>query len=666
MWVTWSPIIPAVLIALAVIIIPGGVIASALRLPIFHRVTLAPVFSTLAIGVSAWIPWLVGSPWGIWWLIGCTTIIAATLFGINALIRRTGKTATVLLRTPTPMSAHESWQNLWQYLVGIALIIVVMLPRYLRVIGSPDSVLQRFDNVFHVNAIAWIARNNQAAPPALGWMVNSDIYPLGWHQFNALTMSLSSLSVTGTIFACFFVTIFITWPLGLAVLLESVTRTNPWTRLAVGPLSLSFMTFPHMTLDGGGIYANLFGLSLAPATLAVIVAVAQVGQRSYLGFGQALVAAVFAILGTSVAHPNAAMLVAAASLPALWLSAWQVRQREETDTGRPVPPWLWQGAVVLATVLLGVAWIVLAPGLEVAPWPGFQTIPQSVGEVIFGTSMAKQAIWGGAFVLIIGVLLIVSRHRSLWWLLAVHLIIASFYIITSAFGASILRNWISGVFYNDARRTGSALGITYVTIAAVGVGETMLVATGLLRKYAPRLMELVRPHEKLTAIIIALLLAINTVPSAGLRAQLNTLSDVYAYRTEGIDELLYRSERNMVEKVAEIVPEDEVVANIPLDGSGLIYAMANRRVLNYYMFQREDDEVDYINRHLNRVTKDDKVCPLLEKHNITYVVNLDPQMIGNYDYRDRYRGLKITQDTPGFEHVVRRGESSLYRITACD
>ena len=79
-------------------------------------------------------------------------------------------------------------------------------------------------------------------------------------------------------------------------------RPTALARMALGPLALSFMSFPHMTLEGGGLYANLFGLALAPAAMAAMVQLAQVGERIQLGAWQALVVGLLALLGTASAH----------------------------------------------------------------------------------------------------------------------------------------------------------------------------------------------------------------------------------------------------------------------------------------------------------------------------------------------------------------------------
>ena len=668
MWTTWAPIVPAVAIALCLIILPGLLVGRAMRLPLLQTVTFAPVLSILAITASAWAASLLGQHWHIGWAAGITIAMAAALFGVGTLSRRLGWHRLYLMRTAHPPTRAQATAACLQYVIGIVVMAIAMVPRYLAALGHPGNFLQRFDNAFHLNAIRWIADTGQASSFDLGFMVNSSIYPLGWHQLNALAMEVSGTSLTGTVFACFLVTIFVVWPLSLAALLESITRPTKWARMALGPLALSFMAFPHITLEGGGLYANLFGLAVAPAVLASLIMLTQLGERIHLAAVPALALAILAMLGSASAHPNATMLSAAASLPALWWSAWLLHRRGPElaeHEGPRVPSKLWGIGVFFVTVMLAVGWLVLAPGLEVAPWPQFETIPQAIGEIATATTLGKQAIWSGTFLYITGIVFLARRRPALLWLVACHLVIAGFYLVTAAFGVGQLRNMITGVFYNDARRTGSALGILVVIFALMAVDGLVWLAKRKLDGWRPALGERFRRHERWLAVLLCLLLAASTLPNRGLNRQLETLHWAYSYRYVG-DVIVSPDELRMIYRIPDLVPQDAVIANIPLDGSGLIYAFTGHPVLNYYMFQRDTDDIDYINRHLFEVATNPKVCPLLEEYNVQYLIDLAPNMIGNFEYLEDYGGLDIWSWTPGFEPVDSVGRTTLYRITACD
>ncbi len=665
MLTTWAQILPAAGVGLALLIAPGALIGRCLRLPLQFAAAMAPVFSALTITSSAWLAWFAGQRWQLGWVLGTALLLGALIAGLFWLAGRLGLTELRLLYRHRPQPWRVSALALGQYLIGIGVMACAMVPRYLGALNAPDNFLQRFDNAFHLNAVRWIANTGQAASPALGWMVNSDGYPLGWHQFNALTLQLAGGELTGTVYACFLVTIFVAWPLSLSALLESVLRPTALARMALGPLALSFMSFPHMTLEGGGLYANLFGLALAPAAMAAMVQLAQVGERIQLGAWQALVVGLLALLGTASAHPNATMLVAAASLPALGWSAWLMYRRPEpTQRLRLLPRWLWIGGVLAATGLLAVAWEVLAPGLEVAPWPAFESIAQSIGEIAVGTTMGKQAVWTGTFLFIAGVVVVVRRRRRLLWVIGCHLVIAGLYLVSSAFGAGRLRNMITGVFFNDTRRTGSALGILLVVFAGLAIDELWRALRCWVRRNHPQWAGRARRRGFWVALGVSIVLAASTLPNRGLNHQFGDLQKAYAYARSG-NVMISADEQRMLAKLPELVEPDAVIANNPLNGSGLIYALADRQVLNYYMFQRLTPDQEYLNLHFNQASTDQRVCGLIRDRRIGYFLQMAPRMIGDYEYREDYGGLEVYRFTPGFESVAVIGRTALYRVTAC-
>lgn len=660
----WIQIIPACIVAILVILIPGFLIGSAARLPLMLRIGWSPVLSVLAITSSTLLSWLTHTRWNLAWVGAMTVALMAIVFAVSTLLRRSRWVHLTLQVRPTTESPKKVLICWAQYLIGIVVAAIVFVPRYLGVFRTPDNFLQRYDNAFHLNAIAWIIRTGQAASPQLGWMVNSDIYPLGWHHLNALTSELSQVSITGTVCAVMFVTMLVIWPMGLASLLETVYHPSIWARVVLPPLSLAFISFPHVTIQTGGIYSNYFGFALAPAILAALLETSQIARRARLSTPSAIGITVLLGIGGVCAHPNCPMLMAAVSLPALWISIYRVWKPADecAEAKARVNRWLWTVLVVAATGLLGVAWIVLAPSLEIAPWSGFESIPQATGEFLWGASMGMPTVWVAGFSAIFGLYVVLMRKRQYAWFLLCHLVVFSFYLVSVAFSNGTLRNLITGLFYNDSRRTASAISLTTTIMAAIGVEYLMIKLLTSAR----------RTHLKtwlrwLVASILSLVLGLATYVGSGLDVQMNALRFAFAYNAQGYNELVSYPERILFDDIAKMDLGDAVIANNPLDGSGLLYALNNNAVLTYYMLQRDDPDREYINANLNRLTTNPRVCPLLEKYNVRYVVTLNPRLVGDAEYvREGYMGLRIRTHTPGFELVKRRGESALWKITGCD
>lgn len=662
MLVTWIGIVPDLIISCMILYVPGAFVLLPWRIPPQWLVGLAPVMTMLTLAISGALCWLVGARWSVWWVLVVTVALFVLGGGIRRLRRRVP--GRLWLERPVEvLDTRSSWAALRQYAIGVLLVTVLFAPRFLVAVGGPEHFLQRFDNVFHLNAIRWIVDTGEAFSPALSWMVSSSIYPLGWHQLNALVMELSGASITEAVVAVVVVVTFVVWPLSVSLLSESALRLDVRSRVAVPVLAIAFMSFPHVTVNGGGIYANFLGLALAPAVLACVVQLAQVPERLILGPGAAAVLSVVSALSLGWAHPNASMLVAALAVPIVGISVLRVRRR-----GAPPADVLvigtrfWTGFGVVYVIVVASAWVLLTPGLEVAPWAAFESIPQAVGEVIFGTSNSLQAIWSGAFLSAAGIVIVCFYRRQHAWLLGPVIIAAGLYVVSAAFGPSQLRNIITGVFYNDARRTGSALTMVLLPFAIIAL-QALVSRCGRILDGRRAATWLTRPL--VAGVVVAVLLAGTVATNRGYLLSLRATRDAYAFQERGDLSVLSEEEQALLDYASRTLPDGAVIANNPLDGSATMYALFGLTPLNYYMFQMRDDDLVELNMHLRDVSAEPHICELARETGITHVVVLDREMIGDYSATEDYRGLLITPSTKGFDLVKRIGPARLYVLTAC-
>jgi hypothetical protein len=117
-------------------------------------------------------------------------------------------------------------------------------------------------------------------------------------------------------------------------------------------------------------------------------------------------------------------------------------------------------------------------------------------------------------------------------------------------------------------------------------------------------------------------------------------------------------------RIAEEIPKDSVVIGNPFDGSVMLWALADRKVLYPHFLVEESPDQEYLGKHLKNAATDPKVCEALEHYNVEYaLIGGDNREVAEIK---PYEGIAGIPYREGFELVDRAGPTKLYRITACD
>lgn len=150
-----------------------------------------------------------------------------------------------------------------------------------------------------------------------------------------------------------------------------------------------------------------------------------------------------------------------------------------------------------------------------------------------------------------------------------------------------------------------------------------------------------------------------------IRCGIGWMNEVYEPR----DGMTYSAaEEAFVKKSQKIIGDDSLVINNPYDGSLITNATHDMRV--YYREKAEYQETSQsklIRTKLNQISGDREVQEAVRDIGAHYVILLDvenPALRGNH--KEKFPGLQITDNTPGFEVVLAEGPYRLYRITAID
>jgi len=385
-----------ILLVLTAVYAPGFVTVRILGGSRLLALALGPALGAMIAGVFAVLAAMLGVQWSLLpFTIGALLVIAAA-YGL----RRSG---VLLPRTALdgPLSPRGAVPGAPLWLVGAIGIAVV--PIALRA-GRPDAVLERWDTLYHLSALARVRESGTASSLDLGSVSNSagtsTVYPAGFHALASLVPGVDiPIMLNGAVLALAVVP----WVGGIALLARALLPRVSWAPLTAAIVSALVPASPLNLGVHLSPLPNLSGFAILPGTIAAAAGLWGALTRAHrTGSGRTLsartvTASVLAIamagLGLGLLHPNVAVT-------ALLLLA--VLSASTVITGLRERPWS------LALPLLALAPVALLTytplGNKVTEFSGGLRVPwwSALGEV----SLGLLTVWPMA----LGIVL-----AALWW-----------------------------------------------------------------------------------------------------------------------------------------------------------------------------------------------------------------------------------------------------------
>lgn len=667
----------ALLLTIAVVLaatyLPGYAAARILRASPLLALALAPALGAAVAGASAVVAPALSLRWSLLpFLLG-----AAVLIAVAAGLRRLGAVlpATVLDGPAAPRGALPLLP-LW--LTGAVAVAVV--PIAVRA-GRVDAVLERWDALYHLSALARIRETGNASSLAVGAVSNSagtpTPYPAGFHALASLVPGVEiPVMLNGAMLALAVVP----WVLGTALLARAALPRIPW---AFGAAAIAAALIPAAPLDEWihlSAIPNVAGAAAIPGVLAAAVALwgallPRLGGRGDLpsaadaqgasGTGstpqtapvpllRALIASasVLAVAGIGLAllHPNTAVTVL------LLLVAL---------TGVSVAPSLGERPVLLAVpVLLLLPYLVMtySPlGGHVTQFQGgLQVSPlTALGEIVLGL----HTVWPMAFGVVLALLwwpglVRAARHPSTRWLVGAFVVIAVLYYDAAVDSTANL----SALYYRGQDRIAMTLAMLCAVLVVPGLqmlGEALRArrpaaaggATGDGTGSAPGLG---RPLT-VGLVLLAVLAAGTTIPARLDDAARNLVADY-----PGRGRFLQDDERALFEHHAPQMDPDGVILASPYSGAAHMYALYGLSVRLPVLGMSYSDEDRDLLYAAEIADSDPAACALLREHDIRYVY----QEWRPYQHHKTSDSVNLAGDGLGVE-LFRTDHSRMIEVT-CD
>ncbi|MGH3879199.1 MAG: DUF6541 family protein [Actinophytocola sp.] len=663
----WIDAAPVALVTIAWLLVPGLLMTYLLGLRGVTAWGLAPVVGIALIASSAVLGGLLGIGWSVGFALVVTAAAVAVVGVVGFLLRRKAFLATD--PDPRRLTLAAGLGLLPALVLGMATIVQAM--------GAPDMLSQTYDAVFHYNALAYINDSREASSLSMSALGNPDVpgffYPGAWHDVASLVMLSGGTDIPLAANAVTMAATVVLWPLSCLLLVRQLFGRNLAALAVTGTLSIGFTAFPWDLLGFGVLWPNLLGMSIAPALLAVVLTLTRWAKDDTIGKVRAWLALVVGFVAAGFAHPNVLFsLVVLALFPVaarVGARSWRLR-----GEGRQV-----RGLVEALgfIAVFSVAWWWAASTPKFAStrdqyWPPFETPANAVGDALLNATHRHEALWLLSVVVILGIFA-ARRWPVLWLVVAGHVTTTFLYVLTASINRMDTQKF-TGYWYNDAHRLAAMLPITGVPLAVAGIvflagkilgsvstsasasAEGAPAASGWRRRLAGV------PGVAM-AIGLTLLLVLGT---GGLYPDDRYERVAISYdpkRPVGV--LLTKEMREFYDRIAREIPPDAVVAGNPFNGSSLLWALEDRKVLFPHFRNTTSEQQDLIAGHLDELMSEPEVCEAVNNLNVDYL------LIGGAEFRtadkkwEYYEGLADPFAGDGFELVDSSGASKLYRITGC-
>lgn len=725
--VGWSGAVAPAAVAAAVLVVPGLLVGRAAGLRGLVWTGVAPALSTGVVALAAVGATVSGVRWGLLPLALATALAVVIALPVGLLTGGFGSGRGSRLDGRAG-GGGSRLRGLGHRDAAVALGAAGGLlgggllagRRLTSALWDPTAVSQSYDAVFHLNAVRWVLDTGDGSSLHLGRLdhpgATTAFYPAAWHDVVSLAAMTTGGAVDVSTNATALAVALVVWPLGAVGLVRAVLGRRPVALAAAGALTAAFTAMPVAPLGWGVLYPTLLTTSLLPAPLALLVLAADRSRtlRARLG---ALAVAAGTLPGLALAQPSGGFALVALALPlgvvvlARTTTAWW-------RAGQRVVPVVLPVLAVLVAVL---AWRVVDTSASVVsarntPWAPMASLRQAVEQAVLfshlsipvpgnASEVTRPPLWLAAALVLLGLALAV-RRRQLRWVAGSHLVVSALFVVSWSVQSPLTKRF-TGYWFNDAYRLAPLTAITGIVLASAAVSLGPAAARRLVRRLRLLLVGARRPvrspgrraasgrrraapalrlvpAERWTALAVTSSAVAVLVVLAGARGQgyAVTYGWLYANSVATSDtvysDVLDAPERALLDRVASEVPAGVMVAGNPWNGSGLVYAVADRLTPFPHMTSTFDADRQVVAAHLRDAMTDPAVCPAVQRLHLGYVLDFGTYYLWGGDDpaagRDkRYPGLLDLATAPGFAAVdsqdgpdpAKGPVATLYRIDAC-
>ena len=559
----------------------------------------------------------------------------------------------------------------------IASIFVSAL--FILPIDGPNSFSTSSDSSVHLDFIRAFVESGTYSTLHVSKDANfvalSGFYPAAYHVFCAALTALPGCSVTMASNIAVVLICGAVYPLGSLLVCSRLFGSRA-LETRVGALAcVGNAGFPWFFLVWGQLASNLMAFALIPGFVFLFWEL--LFPREDISFCSVLASLFVALFAMVIAQPNAIFTSGIFCIPIIF---YFVRNRLlDMDPGfckSHFPKSLLSFLIV--AFLVFVIWTLLyfSPFLNGVVhffWPNDASLGQafvSALELKYGGMFEIQYLV--APLLLLGLFLSFTRssvkYVSWLYLFCAFLFVASY---TKDFP---LQSYFSGFWYTDYYRLGAMAAMCSTPLLCVAYSVVGRIFVRLVQRFSRVLRVLLCFAGSLVFLYFLLLPSFQLADGSWFDTPFGSIKSnverTYSMNNlEGID----AEEWDFIGKCIPIV-KDDVVINLPFDGSGMLYGSTGMnvvyRTINADPYNPSDKP---IRKDLYNIASDKCVADCVRNLNAKYVLILDSNSPSGsiipyvpHDRKDWSGIFDITEITPGFELVLSQGDMCLYKIDVND
>jgi hypothetical protein len=637
----WTAELPVLIVAVAVMFIPG---IAALRLAGLRGLPLlasAPLFTVAGTAIIALLFGVIGVNWTplTWAAAMAVLIVLAASIGWWA------------PRAPaTPAAGSERWL----LPAGLAVGATLATWRIISYIQDPSGISQTNDAVFHMNAVRYILQMQDASSMHVSAVIGGHgFYPAAWHGLASLVVLMTGTDIAIAVNMLTVVIASLIWTLGIAWLARAVTGSSAVAAYAA-VLACSLQTFPLLMFQWGVLFPNALSTALVPAAIATVVVLplSRDSSRRVGAVVRSVLLVLVAVAAILLAQP--AGILPWAAICAVWASSVILKRRSERGGLRTF------GTIIVLWGALGAVWLVLSAGTSGSHWPPVRGKWGAALDVLLNGQVMIPFAFGVSILMLIGLGLSV-RSPALRWFAVSWAGISLLYVLVAAVGAPQIRSDVLGAWYADPYRIAALAPIVVIPLAALGLDGIIRFAAGRLSRDAGS-SAVLTSGLAIATVLVTVLISIRPV---AMPAVTQGTYDRESRYVAAADAYLNPDERALLESLPEHVSAGARVLGNPSTGAGFGYFLSGVDVYPRTWSQPRSALWKVLAADLRDAASDPAVCDALEAYDYPQYV-LDFGLGEEGPGRYLMPGMTDFAGQPGFELVDSVGDdASLWRITAC-
>ena len=694
---SWTGTALPVTVGIAVVLVPGLALAIAARLRGVAALGVAGPLGYATVGLTGVVAAALRVPFGWPAVLVATAVLVVLVVLLRIALRALGR----------PLPAWDTWRpGAWvPVIAGAAIASAVVIGVAFAHVDSPERISQTYDAVFHLNAATSILQSGDASSLHLYRLTHpgKDLayYPAVWHSITAVIAGTTGVPIpvaanatwmatAGPVFAlsCAFASAVLFGAAGLRR--EAAPPVQRVLVATVGAvLASAFVAFPYMLLDFGTLYPNGLAYTLLPVGIALVAALvpwpagAPWQPESPLPRWRTLALLVGWLGAAAFSHPRSVVAIGVLTVPMLvaWFAARMGVLAASGDRGRRRARlgWALLALGVIAVLVLGsvavyhyydVATRPISDHLNGGPALARETFPQALLQGLLATSLVAptQAALPPSILLAVVAfagLIAAAVRPGLRWATVTYLAVVLLYGFAAG-SDSDLAKVATGLWDKDKFRILGMLPMIGVPLVAwtIVAGTAELLAT--VRSRAARRRDASPTLLAVSVALVTLVVAGVTWTGPALGGVSTAVGSVFSLPESTKDgRLVDADEVALLTRVDDFVPEGQLIAGNPWNGSALAWALGGRRTLFPHLGGYWGTDGNRIKRHLDDWRTRPKVCRSVRRLDVRWVITDDGRLRGDKKAADAFGAVDRVVRTGGVQLVASSGSAKLWRLTAC-